>query len=57
MAAKKPAQADPKPTQAPKKSQRVSVKNTNRANGPIGAIARPLAKDIDVWLAKGWVKD
>lgn len=57
MADKKSAQADPKPMQEPKKPQRVKVKNAKRSNGPIGVIARPLAKDVDVWLAKGWVKD
>ncbi|MFY0682616.1 MAG: hypothetical protein JXR13_18735 [Thalassovita sp.] len=42
----------------PRKSnpRRVAVVNKHRRNGPIGAQAKPLEKDVNAWLAKGWVR-
>ena len=37
-----------------KKDARVSLTNTNKANGTIGAIASPFESDVAPWLAKGW---
>lgn len=44
------AMIEPEP--APPK--RVRVYNTRPSNGTVGAIANPLAADIDAWLAAGW---
>ena len=33
---------------------RVSLTNTNKANGTIGAIAHPFESDVAPWLARGW---
>lgn len=62
MAYKTAAQADQSVTSheevaAPAPNKRIKLRNTKRANGQIGGIAKPLAKDVDVWLAKGWVRD
>jgi len=35
---------------------RVSLTNTNKANGAIGAIATPLESDSAQWLAIGWTR-
>lgn len=53
MTAKK---TTPRPARkaAPQKPKRVELVNTDRRNGVIGEIARPLEKDIDAWLGKGW---
>lgn len=48
-----PAEQDATPEAKPK---RVALRNTNRANGEVGAIAKPLEKDVAAWLALGWVK-
>ena len=39
-----------------KKDARVSLTNTNKANGTIGAIAHPFESDAAQWLAKGWTR-
>ena len=39
-----------------KKDARVSLTNTNKANGAIGAIATPLESDAAQWLAIGWTR-
>jgi len=39
-----------------KKDARVSLTNTNKANGTIGAIATPLESDAAQWLARGWTR-
>jgi len=39
-----------------KKDARVSLTNTNKANGTIGAIATPLESDAAQWLAIGWTR-
>ena len=39
-----------------KKDTRVSLTNTNKANGLIGAIATPFESDAAQWLAKGWTR-
>jgi len=39
-----------------KKDARVSLTNTNKANGAIGAIATPLESDSAQWLAIGWTR-
>lgn len=38
----------------PKKPQRAELVNTDKRNGKIGQIARPLEKDAPAWLGKGW---
>jgi hypothetical protein len=38
------------------KATRVSLTNTNKANGAIGAIATPFEHDAAQWLAKGWTR-
>ena len=35
---------------------RVSLTNTNKANGAIGAIATPFESDAAQWLAIGWAR-
>ena len=39
------------------KATRVSLTNTNKANGTIGAIATPLESDAAQWLARGWTRN
>ena len=39
-----------------KKDPRVSLTNTNKANGTIGAIATPFESDAAQWLARGWTR-
>jgi hypothetical protein len=46
-----------KDTEAPKKAtkpKRAKLVNADKANGAIGAEARPLEKDAAKWIAKGW---
>jgi len=38
------------------KATRVSLTNTNKENGTIGAIAIPFEHDAAQWLAKGWTR-
>ena len=44
----------PEPPKTPAAPKRISVTNTNPANGTIGTIAKPLAKDVAQWTANGW---
>ena len=53
MTTKKTTNSKPSEPTGPK---RVELVNTKRQNGPIGATAHPLEKDIDAWLAKGWAR-
>ena len=36
------------------KPERVTVVNNSKANGVLGQTARPYAKDVAAWVAKGW---
>ena len=38
------------------KATRVSLTNTNKENGAIGAIATPFESDVAQWLAIGWTR-
>lgn len=38
------------------KPARVSLTNTKRANGKVGAIAKPLASEKETWIAAGWAE-
>ncbi|MEP1330558.1 hypothetical protein [Pseudophaeobacter sp.] len=54
MTTKKPTTRKAPARKAPAKPERVELVNTKRQNGTVGAIARPLEKDVAAWLGKGW---
>lgn len=58
MEVKLTGKTKPEPTaeKAVATPRRAELVNTDKRNGPVGQIARPLEKDAAAWLDKGWAR-